>query len=60
MALTTPVLAPVPYFDASNAQTFTFAVRGGDQVTGNTITIKNNATLEVVYTANVTDRKSVV
>lgn len=57
MALTTPVLAPVPYFDASNAQTFTFAVRGGDQVTGNTITIKNNATLEVVYTANVTSFK---
>ena len=32
MALTIPVLAPVPYFDASNAQTFTFAVRGGEQV----------------------------
>lgn len=57
MALTTPVLAPVPYFDASKAQTFTFAVRGGDQVTGNTITIKNNATLEVVYTASVTSFK---
>ena len=57
MALTTPVLAPIPYFDASNAQTFTFAVRGGDQVTGNTITIKNNATLEVVYTASVASFK---
>lgn len=57
MALTIPVLAPVPYFDASNAQTFTFAVRGGDQVTGNTITIKNNATLEVVYTASVASFK---
>lgn len=57
MALTIPVLAPVPYFDASNAQTFTFAVRGGDQVTGNTITIKNNATLEVVYTASITTFK---
>ena len=57
MALTTPVLAPVPYFDASKAQTFTFAVRGGDQVTGNIITIKNNATLEVVYTSSVTSFK---
>lgn len=57
MALTTPVLAPVPYFDASKAQTFTFTVRGGDQVVGNTITIKNNVTLEVVYTASVTSYK---
>ena len=57
MALTTPVLAPIPYFDASKAQTLTFTVRGGDQVTGNTITIKNNATLEVVYTATVTTYK---
>lgn len=57
MALTTPVLAPVPYFDASNAQTFTFAVRGGDQVMGNTITIRNNTTLAVVYAASVTSFK---
>lgn len=57
MALTTPIVAPVSYFDASKAHTFTFSVRGGDQVTGNTITIKNNATLETVYTNVVTTFK---
>lgn len=57
MALTTPIVAPVSYFDAAKAHTFTFSIRGGDQVTGNTITIKNNATLETVYTNAVTTFK---
>lgn len=49
MALTTPILYTVPAFDATNAQTFTFAVLSGSQVVANTLTIKNNATLATVY-----------
>lgn len=54
MALITPVLSPVPYFDAGDKQIFTFTARGGDQVVANTITIKNNITLETVYTDKIT------
>lgn len=49
MALTTPILYSMSAFDASQATTFTFNVLGGNQVVANTLTIKNNATLEVVY-----------
>lgn len=49
MALTTPILYSVSAFDATQAQTFTFAVLGGNQVTGSTLIIKDNATLTTVY-----------
>lgn len=54
MALTTPILYSQVAFDASKAQTFRFNVIGGDQVTGSTITIKDNATLTQVYTTTAT------
>lgn len=54
MALTTPILYSIPAFDATQAQTFTFAVLGGDQVTGSTLTIKDNATLTTVYSGTQT------
>ena len=50
MALTRPSLYTIAAFDASQAQTFRFNVIGGDTVTGSTLTIKNNATLDVVAT----------
>ena len=49
MSLTTPILYSIPAFDASQPQVFTFYSVGGNQVTGNILTIKNNATLETVY-----------
>lgn len=49
MALTTPILYNIPAFDATKEQVFTFAAIGGSQVVANTLTIKNNATLETVY-----------
>lgn len=49
MALTTPILYSIPAFDATKEQVFTFAVVGGSQVTQNTLTIKDNATLTTVY-----------
>lgn len=54
MALTTPILYTQVAFDASNAQTFRFNVIGGDQVTGATITIKDNASLVTAYTGTST------
>lgn len=54
MALTTPILYSQVAFDASKAQTFRFNVIGGDQVTGSTITIKDNATLTQIFTTTVT------
>lgn len=54
MALTTPVLYGVAAFDASNAQTFRFNVIGGDQVTGATLTIRDNTTLSIVKTVTQT------
>lgn len=50
MALTRPSLYAIAAFDASQAQTFRFNVIGGDTVTGSVLTIKNNTTLETVYT----------
>lgn len=50
MALTTPILASMNAFDASNEQVFTFSVLSGDQVIANTLTIKDNETLATVYT----------
>ena len=49
MALTKPILNNVAAFDASNSQAFTFNVVGGSQVVGNTLTIKDNTTLNIVY-----------
>lgn len=49
MSLTTPILYSIPAFDASQPQVFTFYSVGGNQVTGNVLTIKNNATLATVY-----------
>ena len=57
MALTTPILYSVSAFDATQAQTFLFNVLGGSQVVANTLTIKNNATLAVVYSATQTTFK---
>lgn len=54
MALTTPILYTQVAFDASNAQAFKFNVIGGDQVTGATITIKDNASLVTAYTGTST------
>ena len=48
MALTTPILYTVNAFDATQEQVFNFNVLGGNQVTANTLTIKNNATLSIV------------
>nr|DAG16094.1 MAG TPA: hypothetical protein [Bacteriophage sp.] len=57
MALTKPILNNVAAFDASNSQIFTFNVVGGSQVTANTLTIKDNSTLEQVYSATQTSFK---
>lgn len=54
MALTTPILYTQVAFDASKDQAFKFNVIGGDQVTGSTIVIKDNATLSQIYTTTVT------
>ena len=57
MALTTPILYNISAFDAVQAGTFTFNVIGGNQVVANTLTIKNNATLETVYSQTQTTFK---
>lgn len=49
MSLTTPILYSISAFDSSLAQVFKFYSVGGKQVTGNILTIKNNATLATVY-----------
>lgn len=54
MALTTPVLYSVPAFDATDAQVFKFNVIGGDQVTGATLTIRDNSTLSIISTVSQT------
>ncbi len=54
MALTKPTLAQIAAFDASREQQFKFYSQGGSQVTGNILTIKNNATLAQVYKQTVT------
>lgn len=57
MALTTPILYSVAAFDATQEQTFTFAVLSGTQVTANTLTIRDNATLTEVYSQTQTTFK---
>lgn len=57
MALTTPILYTVSAFDATQAQTFTFASIGGSQVVANVLTIKDNTTLTTVYSATQTTFK---
>ena len=54
MALTKPSLFPIAAFDATKPQQFKFYSQGGSQVTGNILTIKNNATLEQVYKQTIT------
>lgn len=54
MALTKPSLYPMSAFDATKPQQFKFYSQGGSQVTGNILTIKNNATLAQVYKQTVT------
>ena len=54
MALTAPILYTIAAFDATQEFTFTFNVIGGDQVTGNTLTIRNNTTLAEVYSQSQT------
>lgn len=49
MALTAPILLPMGAFDATQEQTFTFNVIGGDQSVANALTIKDNETLSIVY-----------
>ena len=48
MALVTPVGVAIPAFDATQAQTFSFTVQGGDQVVGNILTIIDNTTGDIV------------
>lgn len=57
MALTKPILNEIPAFDASQAHNFTFISIGGDQVTGNQLTIYENETGTQVYQANYTSFK---
>ncbi len=54
MALTKPILNTVTSWDVTDGYNFTFNVVGGDQVIGNTLTIRNNSTNAVVYTNTVT------
>lgn len=49
MGLTVPILLPVTPFDATSSFTFTFNVVGGNQVTQNKLTIRNNVSNTVVY-----------
>ena len=49
MALSQPILYTQDAFDATQATVFRFNVMGGSQVVANTLTIKNNATLQQVY-----------
>lgn len=58
MALLKPTLLAVPAWDVATGYTFTFTVpSGSDQVTANTLYIRNNTTNEVVYTNAVTSFK---
>ena len=49
MALVTPIGIAVPAFDATHDQVFEFTVQGGDQVTGNILTIIDNTSGDIVY-----------
>lgn len=54
MALTKPLLYSVPAWDVATGYTFTFNVTSGDQVTGNTLYIRDNTTNQVVFQQAVT------
>lgn len=49
MALTKPILYSVSAFDATQEQTFSFNVVGGDQVVKNKLIITNQSTNSIVY-----------
>ena len=49
MALTTPILLAKNAFDATKEEKFEFNVVSGDQITANTLVIKDNETLAQVY-----------
>ena len=49
MAVTTPVLNPVPAFDATEDMLFTFSSVGGNQVVSNKLIVRNATTLETLY-----------
>lgn len=49
MALTTPILLAKNAFDATQEEKFTFSIVSGDQITANTLVIKDNETLAQVY-----------
>lgn len=53
MALSTPLLYPIPAFDARFDDEITFTVLGGDQVVGNRLCIKVNDTQAEVYNGTV-------
>ena len=49
MAVTTPVLNPVPAFDATEDMLFTFSSVGGNQVVSNKLIVRDATTLEKLY-----------
>lgn len=49
MALTQPILNPIPAFDATKDYVLSFVVIGGNQVVANRLVIQNNETGEEVY-----------
>lgn len=49
MALSKPVLRPIPAWDAGDGQNFPFSVSGGDIVIGNNLYIIDNDSGETVY-----------
>lgn len=53
MALSTPLLYPIPAFDATLENNITFTVIGGDQVVGNRLSIKINSSQVEVYNGTV-------
>ena len=49
MALSTPLLYPIPAFDATLENAINFTILGGDQVVGNRVSIKINSSQVEVY-----------
>ena len=49
MAVTTPVLNPVPAFDATEDMLFTFSSVGGNQVVSNKLIVRDATNLEKLY-----------
>lgn len=54
MALTKPILSPLPAWDADNMQTFIFNVYGGSQVVANRLVITEQSTGAVKYDQKIT------